>query len=98
GWGMFIRGRSIPSRSADKDALVALGATAAACLVALVAGRWIGLYDLSMVYIVAVVMVAARSRSSSAVTAAALCFLCLISPSDPADGEDSVHIGWRRFF
>ncbi|MCX2921788.1 ATP-binding protein [Stenotrophomonas bentonitica] len=68
-------GLSIPSRSAGKDALLALGATAAACLVALVAERWIGLYDLSMVFIVAVVMVAARSRTSAAVIAAALCFL-----------------------
>jgi len=68
-------GLSVPSRSTGQDTLLALGATAIACLVALVAERWVGLYDLSMVFIVAVVMVAARSRTSAAVIAAALCFL-----------------------
>ena len=39
------------------------------------AERWIGLADLSMVFIVAVVAVAARTRMAAAVLAAILCFL-----------------------
>jgi two-component system sensor histidine kinase KdpD len=46
-----------------------------ACLVAWVAERWVGMADLSMVFIVAVVLVAARTRASAAVLAAGLCFL-----------------------
>jgi len=68
-------GLSMPPLSAGRDTLLAMVATALACLVALVAERWVGLYDLSMVFIVAVVMVAARSRTTAAVMAAALCFL-----------------------
>ncbi|NEM46484.1 MAG: DUF4118 domain-containing protein, partial [Xanthomonas perforans] len=37
--------------------------------------RWVGMADLSMVFIVAVVLVAARTRASVAVMAAILCFL-----------------------
>jgi two-component system sensor histidine kinase KdpD len=37
--------------------------------------RWLGLDDLSMVFIVAVVLVAAKTRMAAAVLAAALCFL-----------------------
>ncbi len=68
-------GLSMPTLSTGRDSLLAITATALACLVALVAERWVGLYDLSMVFIVAVVVVAARSRTSAAVMAAALCFL-----------------------
>ncbi|WP_312315980.1 sensor histidine kinase KdpD [Stenotrophomonas sp.] len=68
-------GLSMPSLSAGTDALLAVAATAAACAVAAIAERWVGLYDLSMVFIVAVVLVAARSRTRAAVMAAALCFL-----------------------
>ncbi|WP_426804859.1 ATP-binding protein [Stenotrophomonas sp. SrG] len=68
-------GLSMPTLSTGRDTVLALVATALACLVALVAERWVGLYDLSMVFIVAVVVVAARSRTSAAVMAAALCFL-----------------------
>lgn len=50
-------------------------ACALACLVAWVAERWVGMADLSMVFIVAVVLVAARTRASAAVLAAGLCFL-----------------------
>lgn len=46
-----------------------------ACLVAWFAERWVGMADLSMVFIVAVVLVAARTRASAAVLAASLCFL-----------------------
>lgn len=68
-------GLSMPTLSAGSDALLAVAATAMACLVAAVAERWVGLYDLSMVFIVAVVLVAARSRTRAAVMAATLCFL-----------------------
>ncbi|KRA53659.1 histidine kinase [Pseudoxanthomonas sp. Root65] len=43
--------------------------------VAWLAERWVGLEDLSMVFIVAVVLVAARTRMSAAVVAALLSFL-----------------------
>jgi two-component system sensor histidine kinase KdpD len=56
------------------DALMALAATAAAVAVAWMAERWIGLDDLSMVFIVAVVLVATRTRMTAAVLTAALCF------------------------
>ena len=68
-------GLSMPTLSTGKDTLLAVTATALACAVAAVIERWVGLYDLSMVFIVAVVLVAARSRTSAAVIAAALCFL-----------------------
>ena len=46
-----------------------------ACVVAWISERWVGMADLSMVFIVAVVLVAARTRASAAVLAAGLCFL-----------------------
>lgn len=52
----------------------ALGAALAVTAAAL-AKRWFGLSDLSMVFIVAVLIVAARTRMSAAVLAAVLCFL-----------------------
>lgn len=57
------------------DALLAVGATAAATALAWVADRWIALDELSLVYLVAVVLVAARTRMSAAVLAAGLSFL-----------------------
>ena len=51
--------------------LAALLATGASALTE----RWFGLDDLSMVFIVAVVMVASKTRMAAAVLAAALCFL-----------------------
>jgi len=51
--------------------LSAVLATAAGAL----AERWMGLSDLSMVFIVAVVLVASKTRMAAAVLAAALCFL-----------------------
>lgn len=56
------------------DAALAVLAAAAATLVAALAERWVGLDDLSMVFIVAVVLVAARTGMSAAVVAATLCF------------------------
>ena len=60
--------------SGDDIGLAVLSAVLATGAGAL-AARWLGLNDLSMVYIVAVVLVAARTRMSAAVLAAALCFL-----------------------
>ncbi len=58
-----------------QELLLAMVATALACTVAWLAERWVGMADLSMVFIVAVVLVASRTRSSAAVLAAVLCFL-----------------------
>ncbi len=57
------------------DAAVVLIATVLAVLVSWLAERWVGLDDLSMVFIVAVVVVAARTRMTAAVATAVLCFL-----------------------
>ncbi|MEO6519804.1 MAG: sensor histidine kinase KdpD [Pseudoxanthomonas sp.] len=57
------------------DAAVVLIATLLAVLVSWLAERWVGLDDLSMVFIVAVVVVAARTRMTAAVATAVLCFL-----------------------
>ncbi len=57
------------------DAALVLIATLLAVLVAWLAERWVALDDLSMVFIVAVVVVAARTRMTAAVFTAVLCFL-----------------------
>jgi two-component system sensor histidine kinase KdpD len=57
------------------DVLMALTATIAAVSLAWMAERWVGLDDLSMVFIVAVVLVATRTRMTAAVLTAGLCFL-----------------------
>ncbi|EYC52466.1 histidine kinase [Hylemonella gracilis str. Niagara R] len=57
------------------DLALTLFATLAAIGVAWAAERWLDLRDLSMVFIVAVVLVAARTRMAAAVFAAGLCFL-----------------------
>ncbi|KAF1714619.1 histidine kinase [Pseudoxanthomonas yeongjuensis] len=57
------------------DVALVLAATLLAMLVAWLAERWVGLDDLSMVFIVAVVVVAARTRMTAAVVTAVLCFL-----------------------
>lgn len=64
-----------PGRGISYEPVQALIATALACAVAWLAERWVGMADLSMVFIVAVVLVAARTRASVAVMAAILCFL-----------------------
>lgn len=56
------------------DLAWAVIATAAAIALAWCAERWVQLDDLSMVFIVAVVLVAARTRMAAAVVAAAMCF------------------------
>ncbi|WP_342316744.1 sensor histidine kinase KdpD [Lysobacter sp. FW306-1B-D06B] len=56
------------------DAALAVFSAAAATALAWFAERWIGLDDLSLIFIVAVVLVAARTRMTAAVIAAVLCF------------------------
>jgi two-component system sensor histidine kinase KdpD len=68
-------GLSLTPDSWGKDAMTAVLATAGACFAAWLGEHWIGLSDLAMVFIVAVVLVAARTRMSAAVLAATLCFL-----------------------
>lgn len=55
-------------------ALVALS-TGGAVLVAMLAERWVGLEDLSTIFLVAVLLVASRTRMAAAVATAVLCFL-----------------------
>ena len=58
------------------DLAWALLASAVAVLLAWIAQRWAGLDDLSMIFIVAVVLVASRTRMTAAVVTAVLCFAC----------------------
>jgi len=58
-----------------REAVFVLATTAAAIALAWAVERWIGLDDLSMVFILAVVLVASRTRIAAASTAAVLCFL-----------------------
>lgn len=60
---------------ARNDLVFAVVAAALSVLVAWLAERWIGIDDLSMVFIVAVVLVASRTRMAAAVVAALLSFL-----------------------
>jgi len=62
---------SLLSRS---DATLAFAAAAGATALAWIAERWIELDDLSLIFIVAVVLVAARTRMTAAVIAAVACF------------------------
>src|SRR5438045_5536136 len=55
--------------------VLAVLATTLASATAVLAERWLGLQDVSMVFIVAVVLVAAKMRIVSALAAAILCFL-----------------------
>ncbi|HYM87070.1 MAG TPA: sensor histidine kinase KdpD [Pseudoxanthomonas sp.] len=57
------------------DTALVLLATVLAVAISWLAERWVGLDDLSMVFIVAVVVVAARTRMTAAMATAALCFL-----------------------
>ncbi|HTM71139.1 MAG TPA: DUF4118 domain-containing protein, partial [Luteimonas sp.] len=67
--------RAASRRDMPGDIALAAAAATAATGVAWLAERWVGLDDLSPVFIVAVVLVAARTRMSAAVVAAVLCFL-----------------------
>ena len=68
-------GGAIGERITRSDAALALLAAAVATVLAWIAERWVALDDLSLIFIVAVVVVAARTRMSAAVLAATLCFL-----------------------
>ena len=57
------------------DLALALAAVVVSTSLAWLAERWVGLEDLSMVFIVGVVLVASRTRMAAAVLAAILCFL-----------------------
>lgn len=57
------------------DAGLAVIAAAMATALSWIGERWMGLDDLSMIFIVAVVVVGARTRMTAAVIAATLCFL-----------------------
>ncbi|KRG71992.1 sensor histidine kinase [Pseudoxanthomonas dokdonensis] len=68
------REQSLPGLRGQDMGWVA-AATLSAIALAWAAQQWIQLDDLSMVFIVAVVLVAARTRTAAAVLAAILCFL-----------------------
>ncbi|MBW8850511.1 MAG: DUF4118 domain-containing protein [Xanthomonadales bacterium] len=55
--------------------LLAVGASLAAVGIAAVAERWLGLADLSLVFMLAVLLVASRTRTGPALATAVLCFL-----------------------
>ncbi|HEY5803110.1 MAG TPA: sensor histidine kinase KdpD [Lysobacter sp.] len=57
------------------DTALAVASAALATALAWIAERWIALDDLSLIFIVAVVLVAARTRMAAAVISAVLCFL-----------------------
>ena len=64
----------VGSKRASDYAIAAIGALLAVVVAAL-AERLVGLDDLSMIFILAVLLVGARTRMSAAVLAAVLCFL-----------------------
>lgn len=63
------------ARLMRREALLALLASAGATATAALAEHFLGLQDLSLVFLVAVMLVASRTRMVSAVLTAALCFL-----------------------
>lgn len=75
--GQASRRRFADTRDALRagDMLFALLASAASVVLAGLAQRFVGLDDLSMIFILAVLVVASRTRMAAAVVAAALCFL-----------------------
>jgi two-component system sensor histidine kinase KdpD len=62
-----------PLLSSD-ELLLSLLASAAAGIIAWAAERWIGIKDLSLIFMVAVIVVASYTRMSAAVATALLCF------------------------
>jgi len=61
--------------SPDRGYVLAVAASTLAALVAAAAERWLGLSDLSLVFMLAVVLVATRSSTGPALLTAVLCFL-----------------------
>ena len=68
---------AVPSRheSPVRGYLLAMAVSALATVVAAAAERWLGLSDLSLVFMLAVVLVATRSSTGPALLTAVLCFL-----------------------
>ncbi|UNK57752.1 sensor histidine kinase KdpD [Pseudoxanthomonas daejeonensis] len=70
------RGYELQGAPLDRhEAGLVLAATGGAVALAWASERWVGLDDLSMIFILAVVLVASRTRLAAASLAAALCFL-----------------------
>lgn len=67
--------RQLGGHLTRSDAVLAVAAAAVATVLAWLAERWVALDDLSLIFIVAVVLVAARTRMTAAVISAVLCFL-----------------------
>ncbi|MDI9238398.1 sensor histidine kinase KdpD [Lysobacter sp. LF1] len=67
--------RTLKGHLNANDALLAVASATLATALAWFAERWLALDDLSLIFIVAVVLVAARTRMTAAVLAAVLCFL-----------------------
>jgi two-component system sensor histidine kinase KdpD len=67
--------REVGPRITGRELALAVGAAVFATVVGWLLQKFAGLVDLSMVFIVAVVMVASRTRMAAAVIAATLCFL-----------------------
>ncbi len=62
-------------RLTSREPALVIGATASAIVAAELGQRFLGLQDLSMVFLIAVLLVASRSRMVAAVVTAVLCFL-----------------------
>ncbi len=67
--------RDVRGLMSGSDAALAVASAGGAVALAWLAERWVGLDDLSLIFIVAVVLVASRTRMVAAVLAAMLCFL-----------------------
>lgn len=74
---VHARRRMLPPlpRLSWREVLMAVSASAGATAVAALAERFLALGDLSMVFLLAVLLVAARTRMAAAVLTAGLCFL-----------------------
>lgn len=74
--GMSLPGDPIPPpASTAGDYVLAIAGALVAVLAATLAQRWLGIADLSLVFMLAVLVVASRTRPGPAVLTAVLCFL-----------------------
>ena len=82
--------------------LLAVGASLAAVGIAAVAERWLGLADLSLVFMLAVLLVASRTRTGPALATAVLCFLAynffFLPPVHTFTVNDPSHVVALIFF
>jgi len=69
-----LQGEPDSMKRIGRDVAISVAAVAIAIAVGAMAERWLGLTDLSMVFMVAVMLVAARTRMAAAVLAALLSF------------------------